>query len=158
MYCNIYLARLLNLSLEDALSFVSVFKHSVLKRETVVIAMTTLHKDRSEPGAVSCLLVATENREIFIFDPQAFTILVKVCVLYTVYVCVCVCVCASARVCACVCVYGVRVHLCVCLCRRLRVFCVYVGTRVCVCVTHMLCVRCMYILCLCATYVCVCVA
>ena len=58
----------------------SVFKHSVLKRETVVIAMTTLHKDRSEPGAVSCLLVATENREIFIFDPQAFTILVKVCV------------------------------------------------------------------------------
>ena len=73
-------SRLLNLSLEDALSFVSVFKHSVLKRETVVIAMTTLHKDRSEPGAVSCLLVATENREIFIFDPQAFTILVKVCV------------------------------------------------------------------------------
>ena len=73
------------MSLEDALSFVSVFKHSVLKRETVVIAMTTLHKDRSESGAVSCLLVATENREIFIFDPQAFTILVKVCVS----VCVC---------------------------------------------------------------------
>lgn len=71
--------RLLNLSLEDALSFVSVFKHSVLKRDTVVTTMTTLHKDRSEPGAVSCLLVATEHREIYIFDPQAFTILVKVC-------------------------------------------------------------------------------
>ena len=101
MYCNIYLARLLNLSLEDALSFVSVFKHSVLKRETVVIAMTTLHKDRSEPGAVSCLLVATENREIFIFDPQAFTILVKVCLLYTVCVCVYVCmrVCVFIFVC-----------------------------------------------------------
>ena len=88
------------MTLEDALSFVSVFKHSVLKRETVVISMTTLHKDRSEPGAVSCLLVATENREIFIFDPQAFTILVKVCVcVWCVYACVCVCMCV------CVCAY-----------------------------------------------------
>lgn len=81
------LSRLLNLSLEDALSFVSVFKHSMLKRETVVTSMTTLYKDRSEPGAVSCLLAATENRDIYIFDPQAFTILVKVCV------CVVYCVC-----------------------------------------------------------------
>lgn len=72
--------RLLNLSLEDALAFVSVFKHSVLKRETVVTTMTTLHKDRSEPGAVSCLLVATEHRDVYIFDPQAFTILVKMSV------------------------------------------------------------------------------
>jgi len=61
------------------LSFVSVFKHSPLKRDTVVTSMTTIQKDRSEPGAVSCLLVTTENKEIFIFDPQAFTILVKVC-------------------------------------------------------------------------------
>ena len=79
-------SRLLNLSLEDALSFVSVFKHSPLKRDTIVTSMTTLQKDRSEPGAVSCLLVTTENREIFMFDPQAFTILVKVCV------CVCMCI------------------------------------------------------------------
>ena len=93
--------------------FVSVFKHSVLKRETVVTAMTTLHKDRSEPGAVSCLLVATEHREIYVFDPQAFTILVKVCVLCVcVRVCVCVCVCACA--CACVCV-RVCVRVCVCV-------------------------------------------
>jgi len=75
-----FCSRLLNLSLEDALSFVSVFKHSPLKRDTVVTSMTTLQKDRSEPGAVSCLLVTTENKEIFVFDPQAFTILVKVCV------------------------------------------------------------------------------
>ena len=52
----------------------------------MVTSMTTLQKDRSEPGAVSCLLVTTENKEIFVFDPQAFTILVKVRAL-----CMCVC-------------------------------------------------------------------
>ena len=107
--------------------FVSVFKHSVLKRETVVTAMTTLHKDRSEPGAVSCLLVATEHREIYVFDPQAFTILVKVCVLCVVYMCVCVSVCVYVCVSVCLCVY-VRLCVCACVC-----MCVFVRVRVCVC-------------------------
>ena len=37
-----------------------------------------MKKSHSEDDAVSCLVVATENKEIFILDPEAFTVLAKV--------------------------------------------------------------------------------
>lgn len=40
--------------------------------------MTTLNKSYSDDNTASCLLVGTENSEIYILDPAAFTFLSKV--------------------------------------------------------------------------------
>jgi len=49
--------------------------------------METMKKSHSEDDAVSCLVVATENKEIFILDPEAFTVLAKVLATPTVTCC-----------------------------------------------------------------------
>ncbi len=40
--------------------------------------MCTLKKSHVDADAVSCLVVETENKDIYILDPVAFIILVKV--------------------------------------------------------------------------------
>lgn len=40
--------------------------------------MTTMKKSHVEDDAVSCLVVGTENKDIYILDPEAFTVLIKV--------------------------------------------------------------------------------
>nr|CAD7442868.1 unnamed protein product [Timema bartmani] len=55
--------------------FVSQHRDYPLKRQTVATCMTTLKKSMSEDYAVSCLVVGTESGEIFMLDPEAFTIL-----------------------------------------------------------------------------------
>ena len=42
--------------------------------------MATLKKSHEENDAVSCLVVGTENRDVYILDPEAFTVLSKVLV------------------------------------------------------------------------------
>ena len=46
--------------------------------QTVVTAMTTLHKSYAEDNAASCLVIGTENKDVYILDPAAFTFLTKV--------------------------------------------------------------------------------
>ncbi len=46
--------------------------------QTTIKCMCTLKKSHIDADAVSCLVVGTENREIYILDPVAFIILVKV--------------------------------------------------------------------------------
>lgn len=40
--------------------------------------MTTLKKNLADEDAVSCLVLGTENKELLVLDPEAFTILTKV--------------------------------------------------------------------------------
>ncbi|CAG0880955.1 unnamed protein product [Cyprideis torosa] len=51
------------------------FPENELKRQSVVTCMTTLKKSRDEPGALTCLIVATESGHLYILDPEAFTAL-----------------------------------------------------------------------------------
>lgn len=49
--------------------------------------MTTLKKSLAEETGVSCLVVGTESSEILVLDPEAFTILDKVCCIHVYIEC-----------------------------------------------------------------------
>ncbi len=53
--------------------------------QTVVTCMTMLKKSHIEEDAVSCLAVGTENKDVYVLDPEAFTVLAKVGVHGCVY-------------------------------------------------------------------------
>lgn len=44
--------------------------------------MTTLKKNLADEDAVSCLVLGTENKELLVLDPEAFTILTKVSIRF----------------------------------------------------------------------------
>ena len=46
--------------------------------QSVVTCMTTLYKSYSDDNTASCVVVGTENSDIYILDPSAFTFLSKV--------------------------------------------------------------------------------
>ena len=46
--------------------------------QTTITCMCTLKKSHADTDAVSCLVVGTESKDIYILDPVAFIILVKV--------------------------------------------------------------------------------
>lgn len=48
--------------------------------QTVITTMSTLKKDLADEDAVSCLVLGTENKELLVLDPEAFTILATVSV------------------------------------------------------------------------------
>uniref|UniRef100_A0A6A7G4S6 Bardet-Biedl syndrome 1 protein-like n=1 Tax=Hirondellea gigas TaxID=1518452 RepID=A0A6A7G4S6_9CRUS len=56
-------------------NFLDQHKGFLLKRQTVVTSIATLKKSHSEDEAISCLVLGTESANIFILDPEAFTIL-----------------------------------------------------------------------------------
>lgn len=70
--------RFLQLDLSELQTFVSVFKHIVLKRQSIITCLSTLKKAHAEETSVSCLVVGTENRNIYVLDPEAFTVLATV--------------------------------------------------------------------------------
>ena len=101
---------------DEMQNFAPLFQNTPLKRQTVITSMTTLPKNSSEVMSISCLIIGTEHGDVYILDPGAFTVLVKVCVCVCVSVCVCECVCVCMSVCthSCVCVsckYSVCVSL-----------------------------------------------
>ncbi|XP_014667462.1 PREDICTED: Bardet-Biedl syndrome 1 protein-like [Priapulus caudatus] len=67
--------RFLMLAPGDVEEFVSQHKHSPLKRQTVITCLDTLRKSMADDDAVSCLVLGSENREIYVLDPEAFTVL-----------------------------------------------------------------------------------
>eukprot|EP00111_Clytia_hemisphaerica_P010146 TCONS_00029654-protein len=69
--------KLLNLPPEEIEAFAAVHKHAPLKKQSVVTCMDTLMKSSSDEGSISCLVVGSESKEVFILDPEAFTILSK---------------------------------------------------------------------------------
>ncbi|KAK3859774.1 hypothetical protein Pcinc_034134 [Petrolisthes cinctipes] len=56
------------------LTFLEQHKGFLLKRQTVVTCFSTLKKSHAEDDAISCLVLGTESANIFILDPEAFTI------------------------------------------------------------------------------------
>lgn len=54
-----------------------IYSHCLII-QTVITCLDTLHKSTAEDDAISCLVVGTESREIYVLDPEAFTILTKV--------------------------------------------------------------------------------
>ncbi|PIK35231.1 hypothetical protein BSL78_27943, partial [Apostichopus japonicus] len=57
--------------------FAQAYKHTALKKLTVITCLSTLKKSSADDDAISCLVVGTESKEIYILDPEAFTILAK---------------------------------------------------------------------------------
>ncbi|XP_069501037.1 BBSome complex member BBS1 [Ambystoma mexicanum] len=70
--------RFLMLDLPEMESFVSLHKQQPIKRQTVITCMGTLKKNMADEDAVSCLVIGTESKEVYILDPEAFTVLTKV--------------------------------------------------------------------------------
>ncbi|XP_045153203.1 Bardet-Biedl syndrome 1 protein isoform X2 [Echinops telfairi] len=69
--------RFLQLEPSEMEAFVSQHKSKVIKRQTVITTMATLKKNLADEGAVSCLVLGTESKEILVLDPEAFTVLTK---------------------------------------------------------------------------------
>lgn len=69
----------LKLSGEPAMEeFVRTHKAEPLKRQTVISCLSSIKKTIAEENAVSCLVIGTENKDIFIVEPDAFTVLASV--------------------------------------------------------------------------------
>uniref|UniRef100_A0A8C9B7J4 Bardet-Biedl syndrome 1 n=1 Tax=Prolemur simus TaxID=1328070 RepID=A0A8C9B7J4_PROSS len=69
--------RFLQLELSEMEAFVNQHKSKSIKRQTVITTMTTLKKNLADEDAVSCLVLGSENKELLVLDPEAFTILAK---------------------------------------------------------------------------------
>lgn len=59
----------------DMISFCDVYKNSPLKRQTVITCLGTLKKSMSDEDAISCLVLGTEDKSVYVLDPEAFTVL-----------------------------------------------------------------------------------
>uniref|UniRef100_A0A8C2REK1 Bardet-Biedl syndrome 1 N-terminal domain-containing protein n=1 Tax=Capra hircus TaxID=9925 RepID=A0A8C2REK1_CAPHI len=73
--------RFLPLELREMEAFVNQHKSKSIRRQTVITTMTTLKKNLADEDAVSCLVLGTENKELLVLDPEAFTILAKEAVI-----------------------------------------------------------------------------
>ncbi|XP_047480253.1 Bardet-Biedl syndrome 1 protein-like [Penaeus chinensis] len=60
---------------QSQVAFLDQHKGFLLKRQTVVTCFSTMKKSHAEDDAISCLVLGTESANIFILDPEAFTIL-----------------------------------------------------------------------------------
>lgn len=72
--------KFMRLEADELQIFVSMFKHAPLKRQSVITCLADLKKSHDESDAVSCLVVATENSDVYVLDPEAFTVLAKMSV------------------------------------------------------------------------------
>lgn len=59
----------------DMVQFCEVYKDSPLKRQTVITCLGTLKKSMAEEDAISCLVLGTEDKSVYVLDPEAFTVL-----------------------------------------------------------------------------------
>lgn len=62
-------------SIED---FIGRYKDQPLKRSTVITCIATIKKTVDEDNNLNCLIIGTENKDILIIEPDAFTILTSV--------------------------------------------------------------------------------
>ncbi|XP_048475599.1 Bardet-Biedl syndrome 1 protein [Rhincodon typus] len=69
--------RYLMLEPHEMEAFVNVHKMQTIKRQTVITCMATLNKNMADDDAVGCLVIGTENMEVCILDPEAFTVQAK---------------------------------------------------------------------------------
>ncbi|RZF38275.1 hypothetical protein LSTR_LSTR008998 [Laodelphax striatellus] len=57
--------------------FLNKNRHHLIKKQTVITCMTAIKKSLSDEKSVSCIILATENYQVFILDPEAFVIMDK---------------------------------------------------------------------------------
>jgi Bardet-Biedl syndrome 1 protein len=69
--------KLLQMTSDEMQSFVPLFQNTPLKRQTVITSLATLAKNSAEGRSISCLIVGTEHGDLYILDPEAFTVLIK---------------------------------------------------------------------------------
>ncbi|XP_017296240.1 Bardet-Biedl syndrome 1 protein [Kryptolebias marmoratus] len=69
--------RFLSLDVNDMDEFVQLHRQQPIRRQTVITCIGTLKKSTADEDGVSCLVIGTENSNVFILDPEAFTILSK---------------------------------------------------------------------------------
>uniref|UniRef100_A0A8C8HAN1 BBSome complex member BBS1 n=1 Tax=Oncorhynchus tshawytscha TaxID=74940 RepID=A0A8C8HAN1_ONCTS len=72
--------RFLMLDPQDMEAFVNLHKAQPIRRQTVITCIGTLKKNMADEDAVSCLVIGTESKDVYILDPEAFTILSKMSV------------------------------------------------------------------------------
>ncbi|XP_014880364.1 Bardet-Biedl syndrome 1 protein-like [Poecilia latipinna] len=70
--------RFLSLESDEMDEFVQLYKQQPIRRQTVITCIGTLKKSTADEDGISCLVIGTENSDIFVLDPEAFTILCKV--------------------------------------------------------------------------------
>ena len=46
--------------------------------QTVITSLSTLKKSMSDEDAISCLVLGTEDKSVYVLDPEAFTVLATV--------------------------------------------------------------------------------
>lgn len=69
------------LSIESQLemnSFINLHKNDPLKRCTTITCLTTLKKNVAEEDATTCLILGTEDQDILVIEPDAFTVLASI--------------------------------------------------------------------------------
>ncbi|KAL3873186.1 hypothetical protein ACJMK2_036333 [Sinanodonta woodiana] len=59
----------------DMVAFAELYKHTPLKKQTVITCLGTMKKSMAEEDAISCLVIGTESKYIYVLDPEAFTVL-----------------------------------------------------------------------------------
>ena len=64
--------------LQDMQAFVSSQRSVEMRRSTCITCLATIKKTPAEDNNLNCLIIGTENCEIFIIEPDAFTILAMV--------------------------------------------------------------------------------
>uniref|UniRef100_A0AAY4A2H3 BBSome complex member BBS1 n=1 Tax=Denticeps clupeoides TaxID=299321 RepID=A0AAY4A2H3_9TELE len=65
------------LDLQEMVTFVNLHKEQPIRRQTVITCINTLKKNMADEDAVSCLVIGTESKDVYVLDPEAFTILSK---------------------------------------------------------------------------------
>ncbi|XP_015781320.1 Bardet-Biedl syndrome 1 protein-like isoform X2 [Tetranychus urticae] len=58
--------------------FIGRYKDQPLKRSTIITCIATIKKTVDEDNNLNCLIIGTENKDILIIEPDAFTILTSV--------------------------------------------------------------------------------
>ncbi|XP_076099954.1 BBSome complex member BBS1-like isoform X2 [Mytilus galloprovincialis] len=62
----------------DCEAFSNMYKHTPLRRQTVITCLATMKKSLADEDAISCLVIGTESKSIYVLDPEAFTVLTTI--------------------------------------------------------------------------------
>ncbi|XP_060079163.1 Bardet-Biedl syndrome 1 protein homolog [Ylistrum balloti] len=62
----------------DMEAFANLYKHMPLKRQTVISCLSTMKKSMADEDAICCLVLGTENKAVYVLDPEAFTVLTTI--------------------------------------------------------------------------------
>ncbi|XP_021370593.1 Bardet-Biedl syndrome 1 protein-like [Mizuhopecten yessoensis] len=62
----------------DMEAFANLYKHMPLRRQTVISCLSTMKKSMADEDAICCLVLGTENKAVYVLDPEAFTVLTTI--------------------------------------------------------------------------------